>query len=109
MNVYLDDNREGPRGPRDDGEVVLYTDWNNWVIVRSTANLKVLLSAGVVENLSLDHDLGNGNPDGSELVRWMAGHDTWPKGDISVHSANSVGAKYMKGVIDRYRYGIVEE
>lgn len=39
---------------------------------------------------------------GSDLVRWMAEHDAWPMTKPRVHSANPVGAAYMRGVIERY-------
>lgn len=37
---------------------------------------------------------------GSHLVRWMAETGNWPKKKPRVHSANIVGAAYMRGVID---------
>ena len=40
--------------------------------------------------------------DGSSLVRWMAETNTWPATKPRVHSANPVGAAYMRGVIERY-------
>jgi len=40
--------------------------------------------------------------DGSSLVRWMAETNTWPVTKPRVHSANPVGAAYMRGVIERY-------
>jgi hypothetical protein len=37
-----------------------------------------LLERGDVRDLSLDHDLGDGEPEGRQVCLWMAEHDTWP-------------------------------
>jgi hypothetical protein len=42
---------------------------------------------------------------GSDLVRWMAQDGVWSRRKPRVHSANPVGAAYMRGVIDRYWTG----
>ena len=60
--------------------------------------------------LSLDHDIASWNEDGREMTGydialWLAernndGNYVPPK--IYVHSANPVGIKNIRGVIDRY-------
>jgi hypothetical protein len=39
---------------------------------------------------------------GYDLVLWMAENNNWPSEKPQVHSANTVGAPRMRGVIDRY-------
>jgi hypothetical protein len=39
---------------------------------------------------------------GYDLCLWMAETGHWPHEKPDVHSANPVGAKRMRGVIDRY-------
>ena len=99
MNIYLDDIRCGPSndfyGPINSG-------WQEWVIVRSIENAKILLELGLVNDMSLDHDL-SAEETGYDLCKWMGETGHWPKGDISVHSANPVGARSMAGYIDRYK------
>ncbi len=61
--------------------------------------------------MSLDHDLGLIKsemafdplaPTGYDFCLWMAENDIWPTKSIKVHSANSVGAERMCGVVNRY-------
>lgn len=109
--MWLDDVRAAPEG---------------WTWVRTVSTAKQLLLTGCVQWASLDHDLGTcsncyalGDQDvdervcsrdclhechetGSDLVRWMAETNTWPGTKPRVHSANPVGARYMRDVIDRY-------
>lgn len=104
MNIYLDDNRKGPSNEFDNTQ----EGWENWVIVRSVENAKLLLKAGLVENLSLDHDLGIDAdkielPNGSDLVKFMIGENCWPTGEITIHSQNLIAAQQMKADIDRFR------
>jgi len=87
MRLWLDDVRPGPEG---------------WVWAKTLEEAKELLLTGQVEEASLDHDLGDGENDGSALVRWMAEQNVWPKKRPRIHSANPVGVNYMRGVIDRY-------
>lgn len=98
MNVFLDDVRLGPHYYDGCGD-----DWDSWVIVRGIDNVKCLLTLGVVDNMSLDHDLGNDQPTGYDLLKWMADTSNWPKGHIWVHSQNPVGAKNMAEFIERYK------
>lgn len=101
MNVYMDDIRHGPDNSGYYGGYFV-DDWANWIIVRGIDNVKQLLELGIVDKLSLDHDMG-GDQTGYDLTKWMAEHSCWPKGDIIIHSANPVGAENMKCTIDRYR------
>ena len=102
MKLWLDDERPAPVG---------------WTWVKTTDEATAHLAAGGVAEASLDHDLGacDGclsagcsrcgclcHRDGSWFVRWMAETNCWPRQKPVVHSANPVGAKYMRDVIDRY-------
>ena len=96
MNVYMDDTRPGPSW----SAIFEYDAWHTWVIVRSVENTKVLLEAGMVEDLSLDHDMGLRQLSGHDLVKWMVETGNWPTGIITIHSGNIVGAQNMKSLID---------
>ena len=116
MNVYLDDMRSPPEG---------------WILCTHINEVKDLLRAGGVVNLSLDHDLGAcapcmqlynaKSPDewlwrsggdsmpncthvgtGYDLVKWMIETGKWPQNKPTVHSANPVGSKNMREDIERW-------
>jgi hypothetical protein len=95
MNVYFDDVRNPPN--------------DDWVLVREPAKLKELLLCGVIQNLSMDHDLGDyGSIENSDeevtgytLLNWMEETENLPKGRIFVHSSNPVGRMRMMVVIQR--------
>lgn len=73
--------------------------------MKSVDEAQKLLSAGNVEIASLDHDLGDGAPDGSALVDWMTTTDTWPKQRPVVHSMTKLGGfLYMVKAINA-KYG----
>lgn len=98
FNVYLDDMRVGP-----DFTVV---GWENWVVVRSVENAKILLEKGLVDNMSLDHDMGTGDnnrllPTGYDLVCWMEEKNIWPKGKIYLHTASPTGYAKMTAALER--------
>ena len=116
MKLWVDDHRPAPRG---------------WRGVRSVAAAKVYLEQGLVTHISLDHDMGAcpectargrhvgrmtrpGNtfydycrhvPSGYDLCLWMEQTGRWPRGSVSVHSANPTGARRMLAVIERGRRG----
>ncbi|MPV68012.1 cyclic-phosphate processing receiver domain-containing protein [Burkholderia sp. BE17] len=88
MKVFLDDERETPAG---------------WVRAYWPAEVIAMLKTGQVEELSLDHDLGNDEiGTGYDVICWIEEAVvlfgfTPPK--IVVHSANSSAkAKMIAGV-----------
>jgi len=87
MKLWLDDVRPPPPG---------------WEHARTVEEAQSLLGTGAVDEASLDHDLGDEQPDGGALVRWMALTGRWPKARPVVHSLNPVGRAYMEGMIDRW-------
>lgn len=88
INVYMDDIRSPLLGPA-------------WVLVRSVGAAKVLLSAGLVNNMSLDHDMGLNEPTGYDLLCWMEWEQVWPEGNVSVHSSNPSAAERMRQLIQQ--------
>jgi len=98
VNVFMDDRRT----PMADNEEEVVPD-KNWVIARTIDDTKTLLSAGVVCDLSLDHDMGldKGTETGYDLVKWMEEFNVWPLGNIMVHSANIVGRQNMVAALIR--------
>ncbi len=99
MKVWHDDVREAPF---------------NWQWARTNEQAKEWLRTGLVEEISLDHDMGLGHvpiadvndwdiviaeenveaPDGRELVDWMIKHDLVPP-KVSIHSWNPEMAQEM--------------
>jgi hypothetical protein len=108
VNLYVDDIRPCP--------------YTGWAVARTVAEAIAHLELGDVVECSLDHDMGacddciKGNgpngasaaailqcmhvPTGTDLVTWMIATGNWPKHKPVVHSANPVGAKRMRVMID---------
>jgi len=103
MNVFMDDIRSGPffDGFDSYNYPPSVSDWYDWVTVRSIENVRVLLEMGVVNKLSLDYDMG-GDENGQDLVLWMVWNGFWPNGDITIHSANRIGAQTMSDTIYKH-------
>jgi len=93
MKVYLDDERMPPDG---------------WKLVRWPEEAIELLKSGIVEEISLDHDLGDDeHGTGYDVILWIeeavaTQGFTPPK--ISVHSANASARDKMNlGIRSIYR------
>lgn len=86
LKVWLDDERPAPEG---------------WVWVKDTDLLKKMLVNGGIAQVSLDHDLGTGMPDGSNLINWMEEQGIWPP-LVIIHTANPVAGRRMYQVAARY-------
>lgn len=93
MKIWLDDLRPAPEG---------------WTWIKTVAEAIHLLETETVEEISLDHDLGDrGEPEqtGYDVTLHMAARAFEGKsvpGLVRIHSANSVGCERMEGVIRRY-------
>lgn len=92
MKIWLDDDPE-----RDPG--------SDWVVARTADEAVVLLSAGDVEAISLDHDLGDFRHEpyprevtGMDVVRWMFSNRIFPK-LINIHSFNFGGTERMASML----------
>lgn len=94
INIYMDDIRNPPK-----------EEWEEyqWIPARKAEDVIYLLRMGVVEHMSLDHDMGIGEITGYELLAWMEEHDVWPSGNIWVHSANPTGAQQMALIIEKHQ------
>ncbi|MBW5448173.1 cell division protein FtsJ [Cohnella sp. CFH 77786] len=79
INVFLDDLRPCPPG---------------FVAARTAEECLLLLAECEVGILSLDYDLGYGQPNGSEVVRGIIVSGKYPK-EIYVHSSSKLGREYM--------------
>ena len=95
---------------RKDGPVDLYLDDDlvyrptpsGYVRAVTVAEAIAVMKAHHVRIAELDHDLGEGEPEGYRFVDWMAEHNNWPSQEIIVHSQNGAGAERMCGTIERY-------
>jgi len=89
MKIWLDDLRPPPEG---------------FIHVKNLSELQVLLAyqPETIEVMSFDHDLGDGEPDGYQIIKWMAENhlDRWPV-EVLVHSANPPGAENIR-VFDEF-------
>jgi hypothetical protein len=87
MKVYLDDLREAPDG---------------WTRAHTAEQVIDLLRSKEVsvEALSLDNDLGDGQPEGFTVLDWLEeavyNDNTFPVPEITIHSCNPVRIKYMQ-------------
>lgn len=97
MKIWLDDIRDAPD--------------ESWTVVRRAYPcILMLANAGwnddpLVDELSLDHDLGDDSDSGYEVAQWIerqAFEGNWNAvpAKISIHSANPVGRKNMQAAID---------
>ena len=88
MRVYLDDERTPPDG---------------WMLVALPEEAIDLLKQGVVEELGLDHDLGDdAHGTGYDVVLWIERavvEDGFKPPHIKVHSANTSARQKMEAGI----------
>ncbi|MCE5172084.1 cell division protein FtsJ [Paenibacillus profundus] len=80
IHVYLDDWRRCPDG---------------FVLARNMEECLLLLEHEEVGILSLDHDLGMGEPTGTELVREIVRRGLYPKQEIYLHTSSAIGRQRM--------------
>lgn len=95
MKIFLDDIRNPP------------TD--DWTVFRTAEDLisfltEVMPVGDVVEEISLDHDLGEGVMTGYDFLNWLE-QEVFEKGEpvverLSIHSANPVGRQNMQKAIN---------
>ncbi|MCD6436385.1 MAG: hypothetical protein J7L15_08395 [Clostridiales bacterium] len=87
IKLYLDDERTAPNG---------------WVNIKSAEMAIQLLKKGVVEELSLDHDLGR-KKTGYDVLLWiekeMLTQGFSMPNAIYIHTANPVGRMKMEQAI----------
>lgn len=91
INLWLDDVRPAPEG---------------WLHVKTVADAITAMESYDVEQASLDHDLGDDAAGtGYAFVCWLEESGIKPLYKPTVHSANPVGAKRMRLVLDQL-YGV---
>ena len=91
MKIYLDDTRDCPYSA-------------GWVIARSADECIELLETGFVDELSLDHDLGEGKS-GYDVIKWIEKevytNNFIPPQKMYCHSANPVGRQSIDAAIKK--------
>ncbi len=91
MKIYLDDERETPEG---------------YVRVYLVDGLITYMNsmAKDIEEISLDHDLGENTPTGYDFLKWLEEKvfhcRNFPVPKLVIHSANGVGRQNMQRAID---------
>ena len=95
--LYLDDIRVPQHNPE------------SYTTCRTVPDAKMLIKArGCPVFISFDHDLGDGLETGMDLAKWLVkeiidGNLTIPQGfHFNVHSANPVGAKNIRMLLDGF-------
>lgn len=87
INVYLDDFRPCPKG---------------FVLARNMEECLTLLGNCKVNILSLDHDLGIGEPTGYDLVRQMVERGYYAN-EIYLHSSSASGRMNMYQLLMKHK------
>lgn len=98
MKIWLDDIREPPT--------------EGWKWVKTVAEAKEeLIDFPEVDEVSLDHDLGENQPTGYDLIKWLERGTMevgWNFPKIRVHSANPVGRKNIEAAVKRIKEYLTE-
>ena len=87
MKIFLDDERQAPE---------------DWHLVRTSQEAIKLLQTGGVEEISLDHDLGDGPDNGYQVILWIeeaVALRQFVPPKIRVHSANPSARQKMESGI----------
>ncbi|GKU79263.1 cyclic-phosphate processing receiver domain-containing protein [Paenibacillus sp. L3-i20] len=79
IHVYLDDYRHCPAG---------------FILARNAEECKLLIDNETIDILSLDYDLGWGQPTGLEVVRHLIAGGNYPK-RIYLHTSSASGKLQM--------------
>jgi hypothetical protein len=80
-----------------------------WVWVKDYHECLEALKTGLVEAISLDHDLSlkatlgdwSGELTGYEVLCWMEENEVWPE-QVRIHSMNPAGRARMQLVLDKH-------
>jgi chloramphenicol O-acetyltransferase len=93
VKLWVDDVREPPN--------------DDWVWVKNYVAASMLLTthASWISTISLDHDLGEDEETGYDLLNWMEwmvhDHDLPLPQDIRIHTANPAGRENMERARDK--------
>ncbi|HAU07544.1 MAG: hypothetical protein UW46_C0007G0009 [Candidatus Yanofskybacteria bacterium GW2011_GWF1_44_227] len=102
MKIFLDDQGNDERrswAPEDWRRAINFLEFKELVE-------EALRTGEVIEAISFDNDLGDGEKDGWEVLKWLS--ETHPEmmesgPELSVHSANPEGRKALEHHIDFWR------
>jgi hypothetical protein len=93
--LFLDDVRDPPDA--------------SWVVVRSyEAFVAYIESHGVPDEISFDHDLGDGVPSGMDCAKWLVETER-PLDRFAVHSANPPGRANILALLENWRRHCAEQ
>jgi len=91
IKIWLDDLREARK---------------NWITIICAKDAITLLKLGIVEEISLDHDLGLYRQTGYDVISWIE-KEVMTRGFnppvIHIHTDNPVGRKAMEVVVERIK------
>lgn len=96
MKIFLDDMRPAPD--------------NSWILVKTPQEAIKLIMSGQVEEASLDHDLGAGQPTGYDLLKWVEEevfNNNFEPPIFHIHSANPVGRRNMYAAIKKIKQQVI--
>lgn len=94
--MFIDDERFPP----DDGQ--------SWRICRSALDVEIMIDMyGFPNYISFDHDLGESQPTGYDITKWMVDRDldiNWIPQDFTfyVHSQNPIGKRNIEMLLTGY-------
>ena len=74
--------------------------WGQFILgYSSPTRMKNYIETFIIEEISCDHDLGEGNADCIKLLDWLEA--TGRNYPIRIHSMNPVGVANMRRIIER--------
>ena len=86
--IYVDDERVTPDG---------------WFRTYTVADTIMYLETRNVTHISLDNDLGEGQPEGFKILDWLEEtiyyDPSFPIPEVTIHSANPIRVDHMKRAI----------
>ena len=93
MKIYLDDFRDAPS--------------DDWIVFRSVPPLIAALKKRNVDVVSLDHDLGNYNGTGYDVLVWIenetATNPEYNPPEIRIHTSNPAARGRMESAVESIR------
>jgi len=98
-HLFIDDERYPP------------ADNNSWLICRDLEQVEITLQVyGFPQFISFDHDLGQDQPTGYDIVKWLIEQDQDPESVLEfplgfnfyVHSQNPIGVANIQHLLDNY-------
>ncbi|QKS45551.1 cell division protein FtsJ [Paenibacillus cellulosilyticus] len=85
-HLYLDDYRACPAG---------------FILARNAEECKLMLKELTIGILSLDFDLGYGEPTGLDVVEYMVSEQIWPQ-EVYLHTSSNHGRMQMYRLLSQH-------